>query len=91
MNMLHEICSRMIYNDERLSFNKLFNKDSSVSIRIRNIQRLAIEMFKFYKEFSPPIIDNVLKLKTETPCNLRQESGFSRPVLKTFYHGTESI
>ena len=36
-------------------FNNLLNKDSFVSIRIRNIQRLAIEMFKLYKGLSPPI------------------------------------
>ena len=48
-------------------------------------------MFKSYKGLSPPIMDNVFKLKTENPYSLRQVSGFSRPVVKTVYHGTESL
>ena len=39
--MLHERCLRIIYNDKQLSFTELLNKDSSVSIHIRNIERLA--------------------------------------------------
>ena len=41
INMLHERCLRIIYNDKQLSFTELLNKDSSVSIHIRNIERLA--------------------------------------------------
>ena len=48
-------------------------------------------MFKFYKGLSPPIVDNVFKLKTENMHNLRQVSKFSRLTVKTIYHGTESI
>ena len=46
-------------------FNNLLNKDSFVSIRIRNIQRLAIEMFKFYKGLSPPIKEMNLSWEKE--------------------------
>ena len=89
--MLHERCLRIIYNNKQSSFNELLNKDSSVSIHIRNIKRFTTEMFKFYKGLSPPIVDNVFKLKTENMHNLRQVSKFSRPTVKTIYHGTESI
>ena len=91
INMLHERCLRIIYSDKQSSFTELLNKNSSVSIHIKNIQKLAIEMFKFYKGLSPPIMDNVFKLKTENPYNLRQISEFSRLIVKTVYHGTESI
>ena len=67
INMLHEKCLRIIYNDKQSSFTELLNKDSSVSIHIKNIQKLAIEMFKSYKGLSPPIMDNVFKLRTENP------------------------
>ena len=89
--MLHERCLRIIYNNKQSSFNELLNKDSSVSIHIRNIKRFTTEMFKFYEGLSPPIVDNVFKLKTENMHNLRQVSKFSRPTVKTIYHGTESI
>ena len=40
INMLHKICLRINYNHKQLSFTELLNKDNSVSIHIRNIQRL---------------------------------------------------
>ena len=67
INMLHERCSRIIYNDQQLSFTKLLNKDNSVSTHIRNIKRLAIEMFRFYNGLSPPLMNNIFKLKAKNP------------------------
>ena len=49
INRLHERCLRIIYNDKRSSFNALLEKDGSVSIHERNIEILAIEMFKVAK------------------------------------------
>ena len=63
INMLHERCLRIIYNDKQSSFTELLNKDNSVSIHIRNIQRLAIEMFRFYNRLSPPLMSNMFKVK----------------------------
>ena len=48
-------------------------------------------MFKFYKGLLPSIMDNVFRLKTDNPYNLRQAYEFSRPIVKTVYHGSESI
>ena len=89
--MIHERSLRIIYNDKQSSFTELLNKDNSVSIHIRNIQRLAIEMFRFYNGLSPPLMSNMFKLKAENSYNLRQVSEFSRPMVKSVYHGTESI
>ena len=60
--MLHETYLNMIYNGKQLSFTEL---DSYVSIHIRNIQRLAIEMFRFYSRFSPPLMNKIFKLNGE--------------------------
>ena len=76
--MLHERCLRIIYNDQQSSFTELLNKDNSVSIHIRNIQRLAIEIFSFYNGLSPPLMNNIFKLKAENPYHLKQVSHFSR-------------
>ena len=89
--MLHERCLIIIYNDKQSSFTELLNKDNSVSIHIRNIQRLALEMFRFYNGLSPPLMNNIFKLKAENPYNLRHVSVFSRPMVKSVYHGPESI
>ena len=53
INRLHERCLRIIYNDKQSSFIKLFEKDNSVSIHQRNLQILAIEMFKVSNGLSP--------------------------------------
>ena len=89
--MLHERCLRIIYNDKQSSFTELLNKDNSASIHIKNIQRVAIEMFRFYNGLSPPLVNNTFKLRSENLHNLRQVSEFSRAMVKSVYHGTESI
>ena len=86
-NMLHERCLRIIYNDKQSSFTEFLNKDSSFSIHIRNIQRLAIEIFIFYKGSSQWLINNIFKLNAGNPYNLRHVSEFSRPMVKRVYHG----
>ena len=89
--MLHERCLRIIYNDKQSSFTELLNKDSSVSIHIRNIQSLIIEMFRFFNGLSPPLTNNIFKLMVANPCNVRQISEFSGPIVNSVYHETESI
>ena len=89
--MLHKSCLRIIYNDKQSAFAELLNKDNSVSIHIKNIQRLAIEMFRGYNGLSPPLRNNIFKLRAENSYNLRQVSEFSRPMVKSAYHGTESL
>ena len=84
INMLHERFLRIIYNDKQSSFTELLNKN-------RNIQRLAIEMLRFYNGLSPPLMNNIFKLKAENSYNLRQASEFFRPMVKNVYHRTESI
>ena len=74
ISMLHKRCLRIIYNDKQSSFTDLLNKDSSASVQIRNIQRLAIEMFRFYNGLSPPLANKILKLRTENPYNVRHFS-----------------
>ena len=87
--MFHERCLRTIYINKQSFFTELLNKDNSVSIHIRNIQRLAIEMFRFYNGLSPPLMNNILK--AENSYNLRQVSEFSRTMLESVYHGTKII
>ena len=70
----------VIYNDKQWSFNESLNNDSFVSIHIRNIQTLAIQMFKFYKGLSVPLMEKVFKLITEILYSSRHISEFSRPV-----------
>ena len=48
-------------------------------------------MFRFCNGLSPPLMNNIFKLKAESFYNLRQVCEFSRPMFKSVYHGIESI
>ena len=89
--MLHEQCPRIIYNDRLSSFTELLNKENFVSLHVRNIERLAIEMFRFYNGLSPPLMNNTFKVMAKDPYNLRYFFQIYRPIVKSVYHRTESI
>ena len=89
--MLHERCLRVVYNDRLSSFTELLNKDNFVSLHVRNIERLAIEMFRFYNGLSPPLMNNIFKVRAKNSDNFRHFSQIYRPMVKSVYHGTESI
>ena len=91
INRLHERCLRIIYNDKQSSFIKLLVKDNSVSIHQRNLQILAIEMFKVSNGLSPVLMNDIFKLRGEQIYNLRKLSQFYRPKVNSVYNGTESV
>ena len=72
------------------SFEKLLEKDGSVTIHTRNLQTLATEMFKVYKNLSPAIIANLFHVR-QNNYNLRHDSYFAIPNVKSVHHGTESL
>ena len=66
INRLHERCLRIVYNNKQSSFNELPEKDGSVSIHMRNIQIIATEMYKRINNLSPPIMNRVFKLNSDS-------------------------
>ena len=90
INRLHERCIRTIYKDKQSSFNKLFEKEGSVSIHERNLQVLTTEMYKISNGLSTPHMKDIFPVN-RNPYNVRQNSQFSKPRISTVYYGTESI
>ena len=91
INRLHERCLRIRFNAKQSSSKRLLEKDSSVSIHDRNIQYLGTEMYKVSNGLSPSVVTNIFIQKNCHPYNLRLNSQFSRPLVRSVFHGTESI
>ena len=72
------------------SFEKLLEKDGSVTIDTGNFQTLAIEMFKVYKNMSQAIIAHIFHI-WQNNYNLKHNSYFAIPAVKSVCHGTESL
>ena len=60
-------------------------------IHRRNIQILATETYKLINNLSKPIMNRNFKLNSDSRYNLKQMQQFSRSLVKSVYHGTESI
>ena len=91
INRLHECCLRIVYNDKTSTFNELLEKDNYVSIHHRNIQALAIEIFKVANGMPPVIMNEIFQLKEESHYNLRYTSNFAIQSIHSVYHGSESV
>ena len=90
INKLHERSLRILYKDDCSTFDELLRKDNSVTIHVRNLQLLAVEMFKLKNNLAVDFI-SCLFPRNETPYNLRNFSDFRRPIPKTVHWGTESL
>ena len=74
INCIHERALRLVYSDHVSSFDELLKNDRSFFIHYRNIQSLAIEIYKFLHGLSPSIMKDVFHLNTNIPYNLRSRS-----------------
>ena len=90
INRLHEKCLGIVYSDKTSSFEKLLDKDGSVTIHTRNLQVLVTEMFNVYRNLSPDIVAEMFRARRNN-YNLRHSSFFSIPYVKTVYHWSESL
>ena len=91
INRLHERCLRLIYNDKQWTFEELLEKDDSVSIHIKNLQTLAIDMYKVMNGSSAEIMKEIFRIREENGYTLRHQNTFKRPVVNSVYNGTEAV
>ena len=66
-------------------------KDSSVSIHHKNLQALANEKFKVHNSTSPEIMQEVFLVKEQGNYNLRNQTNFVIPQVKSVNYGLEKI
>ena len=75
INHLHERAMRLAYKDYTCSFDELLLKDNSCRIHHRNLQKLAIEIFKVKLSIAPEMMRKVFPI-TENPYDLGNETKF---------------
>ena len=84
INNLHFRALRIIYLDENSSFDELLQRDGSVTIHHRNLQFLAIEIFKTIKDLSPSFMKDIFSKNNSAysenvSVNTRSKSMFYNP------------
>ena len=68
----------MVYKNNVLSFEELLQLDKSFKIHHKNIQSLAIELFKIKNNLSVKIMIDIFQLRAVS-YNLRSQIDFNRP------------
>lgn len=91
INRLHERCLNFIYNDKQSTFLELLEVGGSVYVHMRNIQYLAIEMFRFSRDLSPFIMNDIFTKNDNSRFNLRQMFDFSGALVESLHHGREVV
>lgn len=71
LNTLHKRVLRLTYNHKPSTFEQVLDKNSSVPIKIRNLQTLAIELYKVVIGGPPLIMNEIFKLRDKGRYNLR--------------------
>ena len=91
INSIHERSLRIAYDDKISSFDELLRRDCAVTIHQKNLQYLAIEIFKVKNDLSPDIMKEVFNLVIPS-YNLRStECTFSRNNVRTTHYGLQSL
>ena len=91
INRLHERALRIVYSDFKSTFEGLLRKDNSFSIHERNIQSLAIEIYKFLNGLSPSFLNNVFHKNISNSYDLRNHKELYSRNPKTVRYGTETV
>ena len=85
INKLHERALRLVYKEKNLTFEQLLEKDNAFTIHERNLQKLAIEMYKVKNDLCPKTMKELFVLKTSG------KDDFTLPKAKTVNRGLETI
>ena len=90
LNNIHERALRLIYNDHEKSFNSILTENNLKTIHQKNLEFLAIEIYKFQNGLSPPIMNDIF-FSRQNICNLREFQELSISTKNTVNFGMETI
>ena len=88
INRTHERAIHVVYDDNISTFDNLLKKDGSVSIHMRNIQAIAIELYKVVHNLSPKMMNQIFVIKES---RYPSKSIFQTNNIRTTKYGLESL
>ena len=59
LNNIHERALRLIYNNHEKSFNSILTENNLKTVHQKNLQFLAIEIYKLQNGLSPPFMNDI--------------------------------
>ena len=65
INRIHERSLRIVYRDAHSSFDELLRKNNTFTVHERNIQFLAIELYKVKNAIAPESMNDIFPLKDD--------------------------
>ena len=87
---LHERALRLVYKNETSTSDELLDLDNAVTVHQRNLQKLAMEMYKAKKHISPTPMQEIFAEQIIS-YDLRNQRYWQVPNARTVYNGLESI
>ena len=90
INKLHERALRIVYKDQKLTFEQLLVLDKSHSIHHRNLQKLAVEMFKVKHNMVPAPLQELFP-KYDNVFNLRNQRCWQSFNIRTVGYGIDTL
>ena len=91
LNHVHETALRIVYRNNSLCFDQLLQIDKSYNIHHKNIQTLAIELYKVKNNLSNQIMQEVFEKHESVDYNLRFQTDFVLPGVNTTYFNLHSL
>ena len=86
INHLHKRVLQIVYLDYTSSLEELLKKDYSITIHQRNLQLVAVKMFKVLKGLEPELTKEIFELD-----HGRSKKTFKRPNVNTETYGKNSL
>ena len=90
INRLRERCLCLVYNNNKSSFQEPLDKDTGVTIHVKNVRAVAVEMFKVSNKYSTSLMSEIFD-KRNNVYDFRNPSEFAGRDLRSVFNGTERI
>ena len=90
INKIHHRALSIVYRDNNSSFESLLEKSGSVTIHHRNLQLLAVEIFKAGNNLSPSIMSELFEI-TDMKYELRNGGNLRLNLPRTSTDGIDSL